>query len=171
MKRSLPGLLLAAALLASLAVVSALRGRAPPVGEPLPEFTAALHGDDGKSFSPRQMRGQVWVLNAWASWCAPCREEHRLLQELARSSAVPLVGLSYRDEPRDAMTWLRQVGNPYRVSASDAEGRAGAALGIRGVPETWVIDAQGVVRHRSTGPISRTTLERSILPLIRELQR
>lgn len=134
------------------------------------EFALPVLAEDGEAFSPARLRGQVWVLNVWASWCTACREEHPRLLELARGAGVPLVGLNYRDGTREARAWLRQMGDPYRVIALDAAGHAGRGLGVHGVPETFVIDRDGIVRLRHTGALTRAALERKVLPAVRRWQ-
>jgi cytochrome c biogenesis protein CcmG/thiol:disulfide interchange protein DsbE len=123
-----------------------------------------------KSFSPADMRGQVWLFNVWASWCVSCREEHPLLVELARAGTVPVIGLNYKDQTPDALQWLAQHGNPYLLSAVDANGNIGIDYGVYGVPETFVIDKQGVIRYKQIGPITPQALQEKILPLVAQLQ-
>jgi cytochrome c biogenesis protein CcmG/thiol:disulfide interchange protein DsbE len=115
------------------------------------------------------MKGKVWMLNVWASWCASCRVEHPLLVELARSRVVPIVGLNYKDRREDALPWLAKHGDPYAMSAWDIDGRVGIDYGVYGAPETFVIDKQGVIRHKQIGPITPEALEKVILPLLKKL--
>jgi len=115
------------------------------------------------------MRGKVWVLNVWASWCGPCRAEHPALLELSRLAVAPVVGLNYNDQRGDSLQWLREVGNPYNVSAFDGDGKAGIEFGVYGVPETFVIDKQGLIRLKLTGPVTQEIVKDKLLPLIREL--
>jgi cytochrome c biogenesis protein CcmG, thiol:disulfide interchange protein DsbE len=117
------------------------------------------------------MKGQVWMLNVWASWCTACRVEHPLLVEISRSNLVPLIGLDYKDQPDDAVKFLAQQGNPYTLSALDLEGRVGIDYGVYGVPETFIIDKNGRIRHKQIGPITPEALQQVILPLIAELKR
>jgi cytochrome c biogenesis protein CcmG/thiol:disulfide interchange protein DsbE len=133
----------------------------------VPQLTAA---SEQKSFSPADMRGQVWLFNVWASWCVSCREEHPLLVELARAGTVPVIGLNYKDQTPDALQWLAQHGNPYLLSAVDANGNIGIDYGVYGVPETFVIDKQGVIRYKQIGPITPQALQEKILPLVAQLQ-
>jgi cytochrome c biogenesis protein CcmG/thiol:disulfide interchange protein DsbE len=116
------------------------------------------------------MQGRIWLLNVWASWCAPCREEHPLLVALAREQSVPLVGLNYKDDPRNAQEWLRKLGDPYHLSVSDRDGLVGIDYGVYGVPETFLIDQAGVVRFKHVGPLTRQVWAEHLLPLIRQLQ-
>jgi cytochrome c biogenesis protein CcmG/thiol:disulfide interchange protein DsbE len=112
----------------------------------------------------------VWLLNVWASWCVSCREEHPLLVELAKSGIVPVYGLNYKDQRDDALRWLKQFGDPYTISIVDPEGRTGIDYGVYGVPETYVIDKNGVIRYKQIGPVTVDALQTKILPLVKELQ-
>ena len=143
----------------------------PLVGKPVPAFSLPQLAAPEKSFSPEQMKGQVWVFNVWASWCVSCRQEHPLLVEFARAGVAPLIGLDYKDKREDGLRWLKQFGNPYDLSAFDADGRVGIDYGVYGVPETYVIDKQGVIRHKHIGPVTVEALEKTIIPLINELKR
>ena len=136
-----------------------------------PQFTLQQVSEPAKTFSPADMKGQVWMLNVWASWCTACRVEHPLLVEIARSNVVPLIGLDYKDKPEDALKFLAQQGNPYQLSALDLEGRVGIDYGVYGVPETFIIDKNGRIRHKQIGPITPEALQQTILPLIAELKR
>jgi cytochrome c biogenesis protein CcmG/thiol:disulfide interchange protein DsbE len=106
----------------------------------------------------------------WASWCVSCRVEHPLLVELSKQKVVPIVGLNYKDRREDGKQWLARLGNPYAVSAFDVEGKVGIDYGVYGVPETFVIDKQGIIRYKQIGPITREALDRTILPLVRKLE-
>jgi cytochrome c biogenesis protein CcmG/thiol:disulfide interchange protein DsbE len=143
----------------------------PLIGKPAPAFQLAqLHAPD-RAFTHTDMLGQVWLLNVWASWCISCRDEHPLLVQLAKAKTVPLVGLNYKDKPDEAKAWLKQFGDPYQLSISDLQGRVGIDYGVYGVPETFVIDRAGVIRHKHIGPITPDALEKKILPLVKELQK
>ncbi len=143
----------------------------PLIGKPAPAFELSQLHVPGESISAHQMVGQVWILNVWASWCVACREEHPVLMDLAKTAGVPLVGLNYKDVRDQGAAWLREHGNPYAVSAFDGEGRVGIDYGVYGVPETFVVDKQGVIRFKFTGPLTRQEVEGRLLPLIRELNR
>jgi cytochrome c biogenesis protein CcmG/thiol:disulfide interchange protein DsbE len=143
----------------------------PLIGKPAPAFQLAqLHAPD-RAFTQKDMLGQVWLLNVWASWCISCRDEHPLLVQLAKAKTVPLVGLNYKDKPDEAKAWLKQFGDPYQLSISDLQGRVGIDYGVYGVPETFVIDKSGVIRLKHIGPITPDALEKKILPLVKELQK
>jgi len=124
-----------------------------------------------KRFAPGDMRGKVWLLNVWASWCVSCREEHPVLVDLARSKVVPLYGLNYKDRRPEGLGWLKNMGDPYQISAFDADGRVGIDYGVYGVPETYVIDKRGVIRYKRIGPLTTEIVKEKVLPLVQELGR
>jgi cytochrome c biogenesis protein CcmG/thiol:disulfide interchange protein DsbE len=169
--------LLPLAVLAALLMLFALAlGRdprqlpSPLVGRLAPAFEAPVLGAaGGGTLGSGALKGSVWVLNVWASWCAACRDEHGSMLELARRQ-VPLYGLNYKDMPQAAQDWLQRSGDPYRASIVDEHGHIGMDYGVYGVPETFVIDAGGVVRYRRAGPVTPTILQQEILPLIAQLQ-
>jgi cytochrome c biogenesis protein CcmG/thiol:disulfide interchange protein DsbE len=142
----------------------------PLINKPAPAFTLPQLHDTTKRFSSQDMKGQVWLLNVWASWCVSCREEHPVLMALAHKNIVPILGLDYKDKNDDGEAWLRNGGNPYTLVATDADGRVGIDYGVYGVPETYLIDKQGVIRYKQIGAITHENLQKNILPLIAELQ-
>lgn len=121
------------------------------VGKPVPAF--ALPTLAGGTLTPQDLRGQVWVLNVFASWCGACIDEHPRLLTLAANAKVPLLGLAYKDVPQDTRAWLREHGDPYRQVGLDTDGRVGIDFGVYGVPETYVIDGAGIIRYRQVGPV------------------
>ena len=172
LRRFVP-LALFAALAVMLGVGLTLNPREVPspfIGKPAPAFTLPQLQDQKLTLSAAELKGQVWMLNVWASWCAPCREEHPLLVRLAREQAVPIIGLNYKDDPRNAQEWLLRLGDPYKVSIIDRDGRAGIDYGVYGVPETFVIDQTGIVRFKHVGPLTQEVWTRKLEPLIRGLQ-
>ena len=116
------------------------------------------------------LHGRVWVLNVWASWCGPCREEHALLMALAQEAVVPLVGLNTRDDPQAAREWLLRSGNPYLASASDAQGQVAGRYGVEGIPMSFVVDRDGIVRLARPGPLTRQAWTDEVMPLLRRLR-
>jgi cytochrome c biogenesis protein CcmG/thiol:disulfide interchange protein DsbE len=142
----------------------------PLIDKPAPAFTLPQLHEPQKTFSPADMQGKVWLLNVWASWCVSCREEHPVLMALAQQNIVPIYGLDYKDTPAEAERWLQKGGDPYVLSVSDAEGRIGIDYGVYGVPETYVIDKQGIIRYKQIGPVTPDSLREKILPLVAELQ-
>jgi cytochrome c biogenesis protein CcmG/thiol:disulfide interchange protein DsbE len=141
----------------------------PLIGKPAPGFQLEQLHDAKLAFTPADMKGKVWMLNVWASWCVSCRVEHPLLVEMSRSGTVPIVGLNYKDKRDEGMQWLAKFGNPYALSAFDVEGKVGIDYGVYGVPETFVIDKEGVIRYKQIGPITPEALEQKILPLLKSL--
>jgi cytochrome c biogenesis protein CcmG/thiol:disulfide interchange protein DsbE len=142
----------------------------PLIGKPAPDFLLPHVQDANQQFGRKDLLGKVTLLNVWASWCVACRQEHPLLVQLARSGQVDIYGLNYKDTREDAMRWLNQLGNPYKVSAFDQEGKVGIDYGVYGVPETYVIDKQGIIRYKLIGPVTPENLNKDILPLVKELQ-
>ena len=143
----------------------------PLINKPAPAFQLPQLHEPAKTFSAQEMRGKVWLLNVWASWCISCREEHPLLLDFARSGAVPLYGLNYKDQRNDAVAWLNELGNPYRLSAVDLDGRVGIDYGVYGAPETYLIDREGVIRFKHIGPLTPEVIQKKILPLVRDLSK
>jgi cytochrome c biogenesis protein CcmG, thiol:disulfide interchange protein DsbE len=141
----------------------------PFIGKPAPQFTLAKLAEPEKTFSPADMKGQVWLLNVWASWCVACQQEHPLLVEIDRAKTIPIVGLNYKDKPDAARNWLVKWGDPYALSVKDLDGRIGIEYGVYGVPETFVIDKQGVIRYKHIGPITPDSWRKKIQPLLQEL--
>ncbi len=142
----------------------------PLVGKPTPQFSLPRLDEPTKTFSPKEMLGKVWLLNAWASWCPACKDEHPLLVELAKSGFLPIIGLDYKDTNAEAQQWLVVAGNPYAANAVDADGRVGIDYGVYGVPETYVIDKKGIIAYKQIGPITLETLRDKIVPLVKKLQ-
>jgi cytochrome c biogenesis protein CcmG/thiol:disulfide interchange protein DsbE len=143
----------------------------PLVGKPAPTFELPRLADPAARFSPEEMKGKVWLLNVWASWCVTCRDEHPVLVEFAKAKQAPLVGLNYKDPRDDALKWLARYGDPYLLSVADTAGRIGIDYGVYGVPETYVIDKAGVIRFKQIGPVTPAILAGKIVPLIRELEK
>ena len=141
----------------------------PLIDKPAPNFALQRLDDAGKTIRLDDMRGKVWVLNVWASWCVACREEHPLLVEFAKKKVVPLYGLNYKDQREDATRWLARFGNPYDASLHDLDGRVGIDFGVYGVPETFVIDQNGVIRLKHIGPLTPEVLANKIEPLLKKL--
>ena len=161
----------------------------PLIGKPAPAFSLARVDAPQQIFSPQDMRGKVWLLNVWSTWCVSCRQEHPVLVEMAKDKSITLVGLNYKEVRGDvevdadkltpdaerqlalerSNAWLTQHGNPYSLSVLDLDGRVGIDYGVYGVPETYVIDKAGVIRFKQTGPITPDVFSGKILPLVAEL--
>lgn len=141
----------------------------PLIGKPAPQFSLPVLGKSQAPFSSQDMRGKVWILNVWASWCVACQAEHPLLVEFAKKNSVALLGLNYKDTPQEAAAWLARFGDPYRLSLEDRQGQVGIDFGVYGVPETFVIDKEGVIRFKHIGPLTPEVIEQKIVPLIGQL--
>lgn len=143
----------------------------PLINKPAPAFQLSQLKDPSKDFSAGEMKGKVWLLNVWASWCLSCREEHPLLLEYARSGAVPIYGLNSKDKREDALSWLGELGDPYVLSVSDLDGRVGIDYGVYGAPETYLIDRNGIIRFKQIGPVTPDIWNEKILPMVKELNK
>lgn len=159
-------------------LASRLRGGYDPhiipsalINKPAPEFRLQELGNPTQTFSPSQMRGKVWLLNVWGSWCVACREEHPFLMELSRSGVIPLYGLSWKDKREDALAALKELGDPYVLSASDFDGRVAIDYGITGAPETYLIDKNGIIRYKEVGQLTPAIMEQKILPMVKDLNK
>jgi len=143
----------------------------PFINKAAPDFTLPQLHDPQKTLSNTDMLGKVWMLNVWASWCVACRQEHPLLVQMARAKLFPVVGLNYKDEREDALRWLQHDGDPYVLSVMDHKGNVGIDYGVYGVPESFIIDKQGVIRHKVIGPLGPRELQDCVIPLVRELEK
>jgi len=143
----------------------------PLIDKPAPIFQLNHLHEPDRLMASQDNLGKVWLLNVWASWCVACRDEHPLLVQLANSGIVPIYGLNYKDERTTALQWLKRYGDPYTISIVDPDGRVGIDYGVYGVPETYVIDKKGIIRHKQIGPVTVDSLQKTIIPLIIELQK
>ena len=161
----------------------------PLLGKPAPLFSLSTLDAGGAKFGPQDMKGKVWMLNVWATWCAACRDEHPLLVAFSKANQLPIVGLNYKEvqaqdapagrqlTPEDKLriarersaVWLQRLGDPYVVSVFDLDGRVGIDYGVYGVPETYIIDKEGVIRYKRVGAVTLETLQSQILPLVQKL--
>ena len=142
----------------------------PLVGKTVPEFTLPKLYDSEKTTSPAEMKGEVWMLNVFASWCVSCRAEHAVVSQFVKDSGLKVMGLNYKDESPDAKAWLAEHGNPYSMIAVDLDGRVGIDWGVYGVPESYLIDKKGVIRHKFTGPITPQIVEETLKPMLKQLR-
>lgn len=162
----------------------------PLIDKPAPAFSLPLLADPERQLALADMKGQVWLLNVWASWCVACRQEHPVLVNLAKQKVVPVVGLNYKevrgdgaidtrklDGPQElalaltrARGWLASHGDPYVASVMDLDGRTGIDFGVYGVPETFLIDKRGAIRYKHIGPVTPEALREVILPKVAALQ-
>ena len=174
MKKYLIPLGIFAILMGFLAMGLGLKPReipSPLINKPAPAFSLPLLDDPQQKLSAQDLRGKVWILNVWASWCVACRIEHPLLVEFAKTASVPIYGLNYKDKREDAQRWLVNFGNPYTRSLSDTEGLVGIDFGVYGVPETFIIDKAGVIRLKQIGPVTPEVLRDDFLPLLAKLSK
>ncbi len=141
----------------------------PLIGKPAPAFELTRLDQPEVKIRRDELLGKVWVLNVWASWCAPCREEHPLVVAFAKKKLAPVYGLNYKDQRSAGLGFLRQLGDPYEASLFDADGRVGIDYGVYGVPETFVVDKQGIIRFKHIGPLNPDVLRDKIEPLVKEL--
>ncbi len=173
MKRYLLPLLVFVVMAGFLAIGLKLDPRevpSPLIGKPAPAFDLPQLATPDQRLAAKDLRGQVWLLNVWASWCVACRQEHPLLVELSKSGQVKLYGLNYKDKREDALRWLANYGDPYLKSISDTDGLVGIDYGVYGVPETFVIDKQGVIRYKQIGPVTAEALRDTLMPLVAKLE-
>lgn len=173
MSRYLVGIAIFVVIMALLGVGLTLDPRripSPLIGKPMPPFELTTVHDPKLTLGKKDLIGKVSLLNIWASWCQACLQEHPVLMELARRGTVPIYGLNYKDKRMDAIAWLKKYGDPFVMSASDLNGRVGIEWGVYGVPETFIVDRKGIIRHKHIGPLSMEKLEEEILPLVRQLQ-
>ena len=141
----------------------------PLIGKPAPSFRLARLDRADATLANQDLLGKVWMLNVWASWCVACRQEHPLLLAFARQTQLPIYGLNYKDDRVAGLRWLSNFGDPYVASLFDADGRVGIDFGVYGVPETFLVDQQGVIRFKHIGPLTPEVLRTQIEPLLRQL--
>lgn len=141
------------------------------IGKPAPDFTLpVLHNPDFQ-VSAAELRGAPYLLNVWGSWCYACREEHAVLTAFAETKRMRVVGYNWKDGKEDALRWLEQLGNPFYVVLADPEGRYALDWGVAGAPETFVVDAEGIVRWKYTGPLTDEVVATQLMPLVEQLER
>lgn len=142
----------------------------PLIGKPVPEFDLPPVKGRSLGLASRDLKGEVSLVNVFASWCVACREEHPYFMQLARDRIVPVHGLNYKDRPEDAERWLNEMGDPYTRTGADIDGRVGIDWGVYGVPETFLIDREGRIAYKHIGPVNADVLNNKILPLIKKLR-
>ena len=147
------------------------RVQSPLIGKPAPNFSLPRLGFETQApLTQAEWQGRVALLNAWGSWCVPCREEHPVLMQFAARHVLPIYGLDYKDQRQDALDWLAKDGNPYDAVAFDASGDVGIDWGVYGVPETYLLDKHGVIRWKQVGPLTPAIIDAELLPRVRALQ-
>ena len=142
----------------------------PLIGKPVPRFALGPVQGREQGLSSRDLRGEVTLVNVFASWCIACRDEHPLLLALEREGVIPIHGLNYKDAPDDAAAWLDALGDPYTRTGADLDGRVGLDWGVYGVPETFVVDRSGRIAYKHIGPVTPRVLDDVILPLVHALR-
>ncbi len=141
----------------------------PLIGKPVPEFTLPRLDSPEIQVSETEFEGQVWILNVWASWCVSCRAEHEFIMQLGASGMGRLIGLNYKDKQEDARAWLDELGDGYEFSLVDRDGKVAIDWGVYGVPETFIIGKDGLIKYKQIGPVNKEILEQEMLPLLKKL--
>lgn len=141
----------------------------PLIDKPLPAFQLTTLDHPDRKLGNSNFKGKVVLINVWASWCTACRQEHPVLMQMAAEKRVPIIGLNYKDKRDDAEGVLKAAGNPYDLNLVDSDGRVGLDWGVYGVPETFVVDKQGVIRYKQIGPIAPEDWQQKLLPLVQQL--
>ena len=142
----------------------------PLIGKPAPEFDLPDMEKTEQRFTRDDLLGKVVLLNVWATWCSGCRDEHALLLRIADKEQIPIYAFNYKDDRTSALDWLQRFGNPYRQIGFDASGRVGLDFGVYGLPETYVLDRDGIIRHKHIGPLTEPVWQREVLPVVKALR-
>jgi cytochrome c biogenesis protein CcmG/thiol:disulfide interchange protein DsbE len=141
--------------------------QSPLIGKPVPQFKLSQVEDTGKFVDSQSFAGKPYIINVWATWCAGCRDEHEALMEISRRQELPIVGLDWNDDLAQAQKWLNVLGNPYVATGFDNNGKVAIDLGVYGAPETFLVDAQGIIRHKHTGPLTIAIWERDFMARVK----
>lgn len=141
----------------------------PLIGKPAPDFTLPTLYQPDRSVSLTELRGEPFLLNVWGSWCPACRDEHPHIERLAADGVVKVVGFNWKDERQDAIRWLAQFGDPYHLIVVDLPGKTAIDWGVYGAPESFLVDADGIIRWKYVGPLHPAAIERELLPALRKL--
>ncbi len=142
----------------------------PLIGKPAPAFSLPMLGEPSRLITNADLQGEPYLLNVWGSWCPACRDEHPVITDLAESGRIKVIGYDYKDEPEDARRWLEQFGNPYALVIVDQDGRAAFDWGIYGAPESFLVDAEGIVRWKFIGPMTDAVVRDQLLPELEKLK-
>ena len=142
----------------------------PLIGKPAPVFSLPVLHEAGRLVSSVELRGEPYVLNVWGSWCPACRDEHPVLTRFAETKRVRVIGFNWKDEHADALRWLEQYGNPYWLVLTDYEGKVAIDWGIYGAPETFLVDARGIVRWKHVGPLTDDVIQQQLVPKLTEVE-
>ena len=138
----------------------------PTICKPMPAFKLASLTEPEKFYTEQDWLGGITIVNFWATWCPPCRQEHPVLVKIAQDYPVRILGVNYKDQTENAFMWLQDFGNPYQMTLADPNGRMGIDWGVIAIPETFLVDAQGMIRYKHAGPITTKIWEEEIWPLI-----
>jgi cytochrome c biogenesis protein CcmG/thiol:disulfide interchange protein DsbE len=141
----------------------------PLIGKPIPEFDLPVLGQESMRVSKSDLLGEPFLLNVWASWCVACRIEHPMIEALANSGKIRVVGLNYRDEPQDALRWLERFGNPYETNLADVDGRVAIDFGVYAAPESFLVDSNGQILFKQIGVLTAEIIEEEILPRLQTM--
>ncbi len=141
----------------------------PFIDKPLPSISLPVLGQPDNIKPIDALKGRVFLVNIWATWCPPCREEHPILVNLAREQNISFVGLNLKDDEASALKWLTDLGNPYELNLADKEGLAVIDLGVYGAPETFIVDKHGIIKYKHIGPLTDQVVNEIVLPLVSEL--
>ena len=142
----------------------------PLIGRAVPSFELEQLHDTEQTITEASLKGDVILLNVWATWCTACRQEHEMLLRIARETTTPIFGLNYKDARADALRWLEQLGNPYQAIAFDHDGKVALDLGVYGAPETYLVDASGRIAYKHIGPLTQSVWRETLAPLINTLR-
>jgi len=140
------------------------------IGDPVPQFKLPTLAAERPTITNKALQGQVTLINTWASWCLTCRVEHPLIAEFTLRTDVPVVGLNYKDTRAAAKQWLDHFGNPFAIIVFDKKGQLGFDLGVGAVPESFLVDSNGIIRHKVVGPITPKILNNTLIPLVQKLR-
>jgi len=138
----------------------------PLIGKPMPEFSLPLLGEPGVVVDSEDFRGRPILVNFWASWCVTCRVEHPVIEQLSRMGALDIIGMNFRDEAPDAQAWLQRYGNPYTMIIHDRDGRTSIDFGVYAAPESFLVDADGIIVYKQLGALTPEAINEEILPRI-----
>lgn len=139
------------------------------IDDPLPTFELARLDQPDQKVGTAEMLGEPFLLNVWATWCPTCRAEHAFLEQVAETHDVSIYGINYKDDPAAAREWLQRYGDPYQFSVIDEDGQLGVELGVYGAPETFVVDAEGVIRYKRVGAVDQRVWDRQLQPVLESL--
>jgi cytochrome c biogenesis protein CcmG/thiol:disulfide interchange protein DsbE len=143
----------------------------PLIGKPVPEFSLPPVKGRTLGLASADLKGEVSLVNVFASWCVPCRQEHPIFMDLRKRGVVPIHGLNYKDKPDDAARWLDELGDPYTRTGADLDGRVAIDWGVYGVPETFLVDRDGRIAYKHIGPVTPQIMSEKLMPLIERLRR